>query len=629
MIIGLAGHVDHGKSTLLAALTGARTDRLAEERRRGMTIELGYAFADDRAFIDVPGHERLITTMLAGAGGIDAALLCIAADEGVMPQTREHLAVLDFLGITQGIVAITKADRAPQRLNEVANAARQLLAASALAGAPVLAVSGRSGEGLPALSAALAALAPRPRPLDALPRLPIDRAFVFPGAGLIVTGSLMSGQIAVGDRLLLSPQGIAVRVRGLHANNRPAQTAFAGARVALNLAGAEISQVSRGDWVLDSALHAPVMVLDAGLRLLDGIHRTWREGAGAMFHLAAQAVPARLSLLAKSPSPEDGLVPVRIRLSRPLAALVGDRFVLRDGRTLGGGVVYDPFPPARGAHSSVRLALLPALVAPDASVALQALLSAPPGVVDLSGFARARNLPLAQAAALRSAGVVLGDWLISPRAAVELRDRILAALAIWHAARPESPGMAALALQRALGPNRILPDQAFAALLGRLAQERVVARTGPHLHLPNHSPRLPPALAELWQKLEPLIAAGGAAPPRLRDLAHALGASEEAMRRLLRRLVRAGLVWELAPDRFYPPAAAAKLARLALAAASESEDGSLRLATFRDRAAIGRKLALEILESFDRLGLTLRRGETRLLCRPRLDLFAPSSNTSA
>ncbi|HEY7581098.1 MAG TPA: selenocysteine-specific translation elongation factor, partial [Acetobacteraceae bacterium] len=270
MIIGTAGHVDHGKTALVKALTGIDADRLAEEKRRGITIDLGYAYTDRFGFVDVPGHERFVHTMLAGASGIDAALLVVALDDGVMPQTREHVQILRLLGIHRGVVALTKSDIAADRIAEVDAEVRALLAGSPLAGVPLLPVSSLTGEGVEELRTALTALGPRHREADLHPRLAVDRAFTLAGAGLVLTGTLVAGRILIEDRLMLSPPGIELRVRGLHAQNRPAEQAVAGQRVALNVTGQRLSKdaVTRGDWVLHPDLHAPAIRLDVRLTLL-------------------------------------------------------------------------------------------------------------------------------------------------------------------------------------------------------------------------------------------------------------------------------------------------------------------------------------------------------------------------
>ena len=299
MIIGTAGHVDHGKTALVKALTGIDADRLAEEKRRGITIDLGYAYTDRLGFVDVPGHERFVHTMLAGASGIDAALFVVALNEGVMPQTREHAQILQLLGIDRGVVALTKADLAPERVPEVGARVRALLAKTGLHAAPLIAVSATTGEGIETLRAALLALGPRRRDSEGHPRLAVDRAFTLAGAGLVVTGTLVAGRIRVEDRLMLSPPGIEVRVRGLHAQNRPATEAVAGQRVALNIAGPRLAKdaVARGDWVLHPDEHAPTAQLDARLTLLEEEARALRPDTPVHLHLGAAHVTARVAAL--------------------------------------------------------------------------------------------------------------------------------------------------------------------------------------------------------------------------------------------------------------------------------------------------------------------------------------------
>ena len=342
MIIGTAGHVDHGKTALVKALTGVDADRLAEEKRRGITIDLGYAYAGDLGFIDVPGHERFVHTMLAGASGIDSALLVVALTEGIRPQTREHLHILSLLGIHRGVVALTKADIAGDREAEVAASLGRLLAETPLAGVPMIAVSAVTGQGIEALRAALLASAGAARDRGGHARLAVDRAFTLPGAGLVVTGTLVAGRIAVEDRLVLSPSGLEVRVRGLHAQNKPAGEAVAGQRVALNITGARVSKdsVARGDWVLHPDLHAPAGALDARVRLLPDAVRALRQDTQVHLHLGAAHVMARVSLLDRERLEPGEAALVRLTLQQPIGALARDRMVLRDTgatATIGGG----------------------------------------------------------------------------------------------------------------------------------------------------------------------------------------------------------------------------------------------------------------------------------------------------
>ena len=349
MIVGTAGHIDHGKTALVKALTGVDADRLAEEKARGITIELGFAYADLGAgsvtgFVDVPGHEKFVHTMLAGAGGIDLALLVVAADDGIMPQTREHLAILDLLGIRRGMVALTKSDLAgPERLAALRAEIAELLAPTGLDGAPVFPVSSLTGAGIPALRDALARAEAETaaRATGDRFRMAIDRSFTLAGAGTVVTGTVLSGRVATGDQVTLSPSGLPARVRGIHAQNRKADQGLAGQRCALNLAGEAITReaIHRGDLALDPVLHAPTQRIDVTLRVLAGEPKPLATWFPARLHLGAAETGARIVPLQGPLGPgKSGLA--QIVLDRPVAAAFGERFILRDTsarRTIGGG----------------------------------------------------------------------------------------------------------------------------------------------------------------------------------------------------------------------------------------------------------------------------------------------------
>jgi selenocysteine-specific elongation factor len=620
MIIGTAGHVDHGKTALIKALTGIDADRLAEEKRRGITIDLGYAYTDELGFVDVPGHERFVHTMLAGATGIDAALFVVALNEGVMPQTREHAQILQLLGIDRGVVALTKSDLAPDRVADVSAHAHALLAPTNLAGAPLIAVSATTGEGVEDLRAALLALGPRARDSDGHPRLAVDRAFTLAGAGLVVTGTLVAGRIRVEDRLMLSPPGIEVRVRSLHAQNRPATEAFAGQRVALNITGQRLSKdvVQRGHWVLHPDVHAPTAALDVRLSLLEDEAKPLRADAPAHLHLGAEHVMARVSPLDADRIEPGASALVRLVLDRPIGALARDRFVLRDAtatRTIGGGVVIDPFPPRRGRRTPPRLAQLAALQSDEP---LCELLALPPHWTDRAAFFRAFNLSDAgQAATTSSAPAVpLADLLLAPQHLDTLRSDLLSHLAAHHASAPDQPGLQPERLRLATGK---LPLEAFRALLDQLLRQRAIAQDGPWLRLPTHRVVLSPQDEKLWHGIQQSIEADRFRPPRTRDLARELSVPEAAMRATLKRLQRMGRLVEVAPDQFFLRETMAEMA--AIAAELAGSDGTLTAASFRDRLANGRKVAILILEFFDRVGVTVRTGDERRIRPERVDLF--------
>jgi selenocysteine-specific elongation factor len=625
MLIGTAGHVDHGKTALIKALTGIDADRLEEEKRRGITIDLGYAYQGDLGFIDVPGHEKLVHTMLAGAGGIDAALLVVAADDSVMPQTVEHVQILDLLGIDRGVVAISKADLAPDLVEEVAAEVSALLAGTSLQGIPILPVSARTGEGIEALRAAIRGLGPRARDTNGYPRLAVDRAFTLSGTGLVVTGTLVSGRIAAEDRLLLSPSGLPLRVRGLHAQNRPAQQAQAGQRVALNIVGPRLSKaaVTRGDWVLHEDVHAPTSALDARIRLLDGVPVP-RPDTTVHLHLAATHVTARISPL----DPErlapgyDGIV--RLTLAAPIGGLFGDRIVLRDAaarHTIGGGMVIDPFPPRRGRRSPSRLVQFASLNRPDPVAALRGLLDLPPGWTERAPFFRARNLrPAEQDAVMEAApAVALAGLAVAPARLAEWRQSVVTALAAHHADRPDEPGLAPDRLRGILAERP--PEAAFAALLDGLLDAGTIAKDGPLLRLAGHAVVLSPQDEAVWRDAGRLIAADRFRPPRTRDLAHSLAIPEPVMRASLKRLQRIGRLVEVAPDHFFLRETMAEIAAIASDIAATAADGRIAAAAFRDRLDNGRKVAIQILEFLDRSGVTIRTGDLRRVRADRLDMF--------
>jgi selenocysteine-specific elongation factor len=626
MIIGTAGHVDHGKTALVKALTGIDADRLAEEKRRGITIDLGYAYTDTLGFVDVPGHERFVHTMLAGASGIDAALFVVALNEGVMPQTREHAQILQLLGIDRAVVALTKADIASDRIATVSEQIRTLLADTALSDAPLLPVSAITGEGIEALRAALLALGPRQRDGNGYPRLAVDRAFTMTGAGLVVTGTLVAGRIHTEDRLVLSPPGIELRVRGLHAQNRPAEQAVAGQRVALNIVGPRLSKdsVTRGDWVLHPDVHAPTARFDARIALSAEEGRALRQDTPVHLHLGAVHVTARIAPLdVDRIQPGDSAL-ARLTLERPIGALTLDRLVLRDAtatRTIGGGAVIDPFPPRRGRRTPERLAQLATLEEPDAATALGRLLALPPGWTDRAIFFRARNVPPAIQAAvmLVAPAVAVAELAMAPATSESMRTSVLERLAAHHAAAPDQPGLQPERLRMAT-TGRPSPT-AFRAIIESLLRGGAAEQDGPWLRLPTHRAVLSPQDEKLWQQARTMIEAERFRPPRTRDLARALATPEPAMRATLKRLQRMGRLIEVAPDQFFLSETVSEMLGIAASIAAGEPTGTLTAAAFRDHLANGRKVAIQVLEFFDRAGVTVRVGDERRVRSDRLGLF--------
>lgn len=642
MIVGTAGHIDHGKTTLVRALTGVDTDRLKEEKARGISIDLGFAYlpAPDGAvlgFVDVPGHEKFVHNMLAGATGIDFVLLVVAADDGVMPQTREHLAIVDLLGIERGVVALTKADLvSPERRAAVTDDIRQALAATSLAGADILPVSTVSGEGIDSLRQRIfsEARAKIQRSAQGRFRLAIDRCFTLSGTGTVVTGTVLSGQVAVGDHVIVSPGGLAARVRSIHAQDRPAECGLAGQRCALNLAGDGVTKdaIARGEMVLDPALHKPTDRIDAMFKLLPGESKPVTQWMPARLHHASTEVGARIVLLGDAPIAPGGEAFVQLVLDAPIAAAAGDRFVLRDTtaqRTIGGGKFLDLRAPPRKRRTPERLAQLAAHAFAEPQAALAALLERPPYYVDLSSFARDRALTDADAAELVTkcdAVTVMtpgGVLALSAAGALGLKRAVLETLGQFHTSHPDLPGLGLEPLRLQMQPR--LPAPGFIAFLQGLARGGEVALDGAWVRLKGHEVRLTPEDERLWSRIAPLI--GGDErfrPPRVRDIAGALDVKEPEVRRLLKLTGRMGKVDEVAHDHFFLRATVAEMVEIIVDCAAKAPDGQFTAAQFRDRVDNGRKVAIQILEFFDRHGVTLRRGDLRRINKHRLDLFRRS-----
>jgi selenocysteine-specific elongation factor len=646
MITGTAGHIDHGKTALVKALTGVDGDRLKEEKARGITIDLGFAYLPVAAnktlgFIDVPGHERFVHTMLAGASGIDFALLVVAADDGVMPQTLEHLAIIDLLGIRRGLVAVTKADIvSPERVTDVATQINRAIAGTTLGGADILPVSALTGQGIDTLRMRLEAAADEiaDRSTGARFRLAVDRVFTLSGIGVIVTGTVLSGSVHVGDHVLISPSGLSARVRSLHAQNTPADAGQAGDRCALNLAGDGISKESihRGDMVLDPELHAPTDRIDAQLRLLPGETKPLRQWFPARLHHASAEVGAHIVLLGDEPIQPGETADVQLVLDRPIAAAISDRYVIRDTsaqRTMGGGQFIDLRPPSRKRRTPERRAQRAAQAVADPLAAFEAMLATPPFAWDFGSFARDRALPAIATERISDAlRLVLLETrtsriAIAPGRWQAFTSMLVEQLATYHAENPDLQGIGREKLRFLMQPH--LPAATFVVALQKIAAGGRIVLDGSFVRLATHAVRLAPKDQAAWKSIA-LLLAGEARfrPPRIRDIANTTSFPERDVRRLLKLAGRLGWADEVAHDHFFLRSTVHEMVAIMADVAAHAEGGAFAAAQFRDRVENGRKVAIQILDFFDRHGVTLKRGDLRRVNKHLLDLFGPLAHSS-
>ena len=629
MIIGTAGHVDHGKTALIHSLTGISTDRLSEEQARGLTIEAGYAYPEmsddfELGFIDVPGHERFIHNMLSGVAGIDTMLLVVAADDGVMPQTREHLQILRLLGIDQGVVALTKCDLVePQRLIEVRGEIEALLAGSSLEASKIFEVSSRTGEGIAALKNELwqRARASDSEVAQGNFRMAVDRAFTKTGSGLVVTGTVVAGEISVGDNVRLFSSDRDARVRGLRRQGRMAEHARQGDRLALNLAGPGIDReiVQRGDWVVAQALPTPSLTrVDIALELLEDAPPL-NHWSGVHLHLGASHVTGRISLLEGQQLLPGQRMLAQMILESPLHTCLGDRVIVRDHgarHTIGGAIVLDGATPRRGQRSPARLQWLEScrqavtgstdgisLVEP-----LKVALTLRPDGPDIYGLARNFNrtpASLAQEFEALGARVISAAQemrAFSPQALEAIRVRILEVVTDNHEREPAMLGTERERLRRQVMPG--LPSALFRQMVQPLVTAGMLKQQGPFLSLPEHQAALSEDEEVLWQQIEPHLAATPFDPPRVRDVVGLEDIDEAKVRQVLTSAARLGRVYHVRRDHFFLSHSVLDMANMIQQL--EAEQGAARVASFRDRLGIGRKLAVMILEFFDRIGYTRR-----------------------
>lgn len=633
MIIGTAGHIDHGKTTLVRALTGVNTDRLSSEQERGISIELGYAYLpvpetnEVLGFIDVPGHEALVHTMVAGATGMEFAMLVVAADDGVMPQTHEHIAILELLGVSQGCVVITKIDRVDEStIEQVQAQLATVLQNTFLAQAPVFLVNSMDatpGSGVSQLRDYLfAQLDPEMRPRVQGPfRLAIDRSFSLPGHGTVVTGTVFGGAVHLDQdsatQLRIMPGNQAVRVRRIHAQDRPSQVASAGQRCAVNIAGIGAEAISRGQWLAEDNCFQPSRRIDVQIHMLADSQTELRTWSPAHIHIGSAHYHAHcVPLTTHWVQPNDSEY-VQLVFDEPVCVLPGDRFIVRDAQarhTIAGGVVLDPQAPDRKRRSQKRIDWLKSIVEVLNDAPITTLLAQAP-----YGLSRQQLRRLPTRTAWWQSSDPQGALWVGPE---QDPERILIDQTIWqeliegtqttlawaHQRYPDDPGVERARLRRMVAPRA--PDLLWDAVLGALIKENKLVLNGAWYHLPDHTVTLSADEQHYAEQIMEFAWQGRYNPPWIRDIARNLEVDEQELRAIGRKLVRQGKLYQVVRDLFYHQA---HIIDLALLLRDLTQDGGVRVATFRDHLDIGRKRTIQILEFFERIGFSRRVGEIHYL----------------
>jgi selenocysteine-specific elongation factor len=637
VVVGTAGHIDHGKSALVRALTGTDPDRLKEEKARGITIDLGFAHLDvggiTLAFVDVPGHERFVKNMLAGAGGIDLVMLVVAADESVMPQTREHFHICRLLQIPAGLVVLTKSDAADADMIELATLeVRELTAGSFLADAPIVVVSAKTGQGLDQLRSVLTRTAStlRERNAGGPVRLPIDRVFSVKGFGTVATGTLVSGEIHDDQELTILPRDLPVKVRGLQTHGRTTTAATAGRRIAVNLGGVEVGDLGRGDSLCTPGAFEPTRRVDAVVDILADA-RALRHGTRVRLHHGTSELLGRVAVAAPrgdgsaAEIPPGGSAYVRVRLEAPVVLTRGDRFILRaysPSITIGGGVVLDPLPPRSAIRTPAGVARFRRLDPADAGEpAVDAAVAAFVGERGAAGLSRAElvrrvGLSVSAADAAMARAVRLGrairvaDLLVDSAVLTGLSNRLLAALQAYHSTDPLSEG-----LPREEARERIFGKASpavFDHVLAHLVtDQKIVARD--RVALAGHQLSLSPDEVRARDTLEQLFRKAGLAPPDLAAAAGAAGVAPALADRMAKLLVRQKVLVRIEAMLFHADVLTGLKSDVRALKAGGAVPARVDVAAFKERYDISRKYAIPLLEHLDRERVTRRMGDARVV----------------
>lgn len=624
MIIATAGHVDHGKTSLVNALTGVDTDRLKEEKQRGLTIDLGFAYSDAESgerlgFVDVPGHTKFINNMLAGVSAIDCALLVVAADDGVMPQTLEHLEILNLLGIDHGIIALTKIDRCDEeQISRTLDQINQVVSKTFLKDAEIYPVSAITNEGMETLQIALELTADEieHRKQNGQFRLAIDRRFSIKGSGIVVTGSVFSGSIAVGDELFLMPQEIPVRIRGLHTQNQEAETAIAGDRCAVNITGQglELELVHRGNWLTTNPAAATARV-DVELAISSSETRPFSHWTPVHIHSAANHVTGRVALLettdsTRIPPGQKGLA--QLVFDPPINLCFGDRIIIRDQaatRTIGGGKVINTASPKRGRAKPERIEQLRRLNPGNIEESLTALIPGSVQGIELRTIREMFNLTDTELTGYLDASgfEIISDQLVIPETTLEaVSVGLIEKLEDWHKANPGKSGLPRNKIrQMAKSWHQVLFDR---IIDGLIAGEELL-QDGNLIQRPGYGVQLNKKEMSTWEAALPHLKLDLLKPPVLHELAGAISVEPKQLEKILNQVVKTGLLVRPVKNRFFLPEAIPELKDAMARAADEKQQFTVQ--QYRDETGIGRNLSIEILEYFDRQGVTRRIGDVR------------------
>lgn len=629
LILGTAGHIDHGKSTLIRALTGEDPDRLAEEKRRGITIELGFgelSLGDvDFGVVDVPGHERFVRAMVAGATGIDVVMLVVAADEGVMPQTREHLDICSLLGIQAGLVVITKADLVDEDwLELVQDDVRMALEGRFLEEAPMVAVSAETGDGLDSLRNVLKTVGREAsaKTRHALMRLPIDRVFEQRGFGPVITGTLASGLLSEGDAVELLPEGHVGRVRGIQNHSHAIPEAIAGQRTAVNLQGIELDHIHRGQVIVHEGALTTTSAFDARVTMLEHLPKPTKHRASFLLHTGTLQVPCKLFLHDREPMQPGSEAFARILADEPVVVLPGDRFILRGfqrlaehGTTFGGGEVLDPFPTRRKRDPEIfeRLALLQE---GELEVVLPVLVrdAGPKGCLLQALCQRAGRTQKAAdkvLSRLQSQGSVLRyekepARLLHVDFFDELSSRLIERLAAFHEAFPTQEGMLREELREQLG---IASIRLFSLLLDKLQKQDTIVFEREWARLAGHRVRIPEEEEALRKKIMALISDAAFTPPRAREFADMLGEKAEDIQLAIEHLSKKQQIIRVRDDLYFAAERLLELQEQVLAFFADNEEMTPQ--DFKAITGASRKFSIPLAEYLDQKKITVRVGEVR------------------